>query len=57
MNARSDPFYVPPFMHGKAGIDNAALALFDLVHGGLGKTPSPHVVVNAPPGNAAQRCK
>ena len=33
---------------GKAGIDDAALALFDLVHGGL------HVVVDATPGNATQ---
>ena len=34
--------------HGKAGVDDAALALLDLVDGGL------HVVVDAAPGNPAQ---
>ena len=37
--------------HGKARIDDAPLAFVDFVDRGL------HVVVDAAPGNAAQRCK
>ena len=37
--------------HGEARVDDATLALLDLVHGGL------HVVVDATPGDTAQGCK